>query len=109
MPFTPFTADEVTFKIEIEPEYEDPANFFDDEVAAKVRDVYQADNDWTWCVVKVIARSSLIVGTPVYLRACSYTDEDEFKGDRYYESMCNDALANLNRDAEELYRILTRS
>jgi len=104
--FRPFTADEVTFSISIEPEYEDLRNFFDEEVAAEVGRMCEAGNDWAWCVVKVTARRGLLESDPVYLGACSYADEADFKAGGYYESMCSDALHSLNEVAELVYRDL---
>lgn len=111
----------VTYTIEIEPEeyylakderdnmisladgdydLEKAAFTWFDEVCTRV-------NTWQWCVVKITARyydhktGIELVGTDM-LGCCSYKDEDQFKADGYYVDMCNQALAELIKEAHNV-------
>lgn len=96
--FVELQPNDVTFTVEMEPEYEDPRRFFDDSRDVEfVLQQIKAGNDWEWCTVKVTARYQDFKGV-AYLGACSYEDEKEFLKDASYEDMCADALARLNAE-----------
>ena len=54
-------------------------------------------NEWAWCIVKVTVAWKGWRGTD-YLGACSYASEADFRQPGgYFESMCQTALAELNK------------
>lgn len=79
----------------------DPAGLFasgddtaDAELVAKIR----ADrewNPWAWCCVLVRVTHDEEV-EDVYLGACSYKDENEFRECGYFKDMVDEALARFN-------------
>lgn len=97
------TERDVEITIECHEEDESPAGFFDsgdpeadqetvDEILASLR----RGNEWSWCVVRVVARWQGFEGSSV-LGACSYASERDFKRGGYYEDMVSEAIADLNQ------------
>ena len=69
----------------------------EDEILARLG----AGDVWAWCSVRVEA--VFVVGTVPYkgeacLGGCSYESEEDFTAPGgYYDDLCNEALADLNR------------
>ena len=49
---------------------------------------------WAWCSVCVVAEAGGVEGR-AYLGACSYKDEEDFRRDKYYEQMQEEAKEDL--------------
>ncbi len=103
---------EVTFSLHVDFELEDPAGQFstgdtaeDKAIVQDIRNRIVANDVWAWCSVTVVAHWKDWTGADT-LGCCSYDDETDFRSGDYYESMCDQALDNLNaaiqRDARAL-------
>lgn len=96
------TADEVTFEIVRDDEFEAPEDgFFDDlETVEQIREEYNGGNLWAWCIVKVKAKWKGFEGFDT-LGCCSYKSKEDFMQDGYYTDMKVQALEDLNRQIAE--------
>ena len=56
-------------------------------------------NPWAWCCVRVKAIAGDVFGED-YLGCCSYTSEEDFQRGGYFESMKEQARADLERKLE---------
>ena len=92
----------VEYQIEVLPEDTDPIDHF--ATGCEIRDIELANqirsdlewNEWSWCIVKVTAKSfdGLAVGAAC-LGGCSYEDEAQFRSGLYFEDMKSEALEDL--------------
>lgn len=115
MPARKLTEADVTFTIECEHE-EEPiegnASAIDPETDAEtckwIRDQLDRGNEWAWCSVKVTAKlktaSTLVeLEGADYLGCCSYKSEEDFRQPGgYFDDMKHEALADLQRQIDEL-------
>lgn len=106
----PLTLDECEVTVRCEPEDIDPAEEFDSgdpeqdaQIVADIRHKLECGYDWAWCcaVVTVSYRGIYSVQT---LGGCSYDGEREFREGGYFQSMCREALAELNAKLTGLQR-----
>lgn len=103
------TKKDVTFHVVCEPE-DTPVRgnvmasgnaALDREAENEVLARLDAGDVWAWCSVRVEA--VFMVGTAAYkgeacLGCCSYQSEEDFTAlGGYYDDLCNEALADLNR------------
>ena len=106
------TEDDVEFTIDIGPEdlaIEGNASAIDPETDAEtvawIRDQLERGNELAWCQIIVSCR---LKGVDSDLRgvdslgACSYESIEDFKRDGYYDDMKAGALADLQRQLDEL-------
>lgn len=109
--FRPFTADEVRFRIGVEPDDTPIKGSFAGSTEAETLAMEQAainaaeQSVWGWAVVTVSATWETMLGVSV-LGGCSYKDEADFKACPYYADMVKEALADLNSQAEKLHDTL---
>ena len=66
----------------------------DEECATWIENQLEAGNDWAWCSVRVTARWEGFE-EHTYLGGCSYTSEEDFRKDGYFEDMKHEALQAL--------------
>jgi hypothetical protein len=112
--FRALTREEVTFSIAIEPEDlpiigNAMASGDDDLDIACEKDIIRrldSGNPWAWCCIRVTASWEGFSANE-YLGACSYQDEEDFKSDGYYDSMCQEALTALNAELLSVYQKLS--
>lgn len=99
------TEKDVEFSIDITPELDTPESAIEDPETIKWIDKELAKgNDWAWCFVRVSAHWNGITGFDS-LGCCSYKSEEDFKQDGgYYEDMKKEALRDLNREIENMYK-----
>lgn len=77
----------------------------DEEAEKWVKDQLANGNDWAWARVTVIATYRSFEGRDS-LSCCSYESEGAFKADPYYQSLCEEALENLNNNIAEHFEDL---
>ena len=98
---------EVEYSIHLHPEYDSPEGHFDtgdDEEDERICKQIREDaewNEWAWCTVEVRATWHGVFGN-VFLGACSYTNEADFKRGGYYDDMQKQALDDLCAKLEKL-------
>lgn len=66
---------------------------YDNEVETAILEDLE-HNEWAWCCVRVVASWRGIEGDD-YLGACSYSSEEEFMKEGYYEDMKERAYEDL--------------
>lgn len=105
-------ADEVTFRLVIEPEMEpvrgNAVASGDEALDREIEDGLIArlnsGDDWAWFTATVEASWRSPDGKcytgEAYLGCCSYRDEDDFRGDAYFSDMQKEALDALNSAIE---------
>ena len=107
---------EVRFLLLAEEEIEGPDRDFDPECLETIRKRIEEGDVWAWCtaIVKAVwtnTRHEVFTGEAT-LGACSYDSAEDFKKDSgQYESLCDEALADLqehlNGYAESLESLIT--
>lgn len=102
------TDKDVTFKVFIDPEeasIRGNASAISPEVDKQTEEYIRRElangNEWAWCMVTVVACWKLRRGYSS-LGCCSYKSEGEFREDAYFSDMKTEALANLNKEIEQL-------
>ena len=70
-------------------------NFDSPHQAKEIHKDYLDGNEWAWFCAKVRASYAGIDSEPQYLGCCSYENEEDFKSDSYYDSLVDEALADL--------------
>lgn len=78
---------------------------YDRKVERKIERDLDRGNEWAWCCVRVTARLSRFKGED-YLGGCSYSSQDEFCRDGYFQDMKAEALADLIRNIKEAGGVL---
>jgi hypothetical protein len=96
----------VRYEIDIEPDYSNPFDHFEDEETAEsvLIDRDNNGNDWAWCIVTVTARYDgvgHITGCDT-LGACSYAGVSAFRNGDYYEEMKDAARGELYSALESI-------
>lgn len=102
------TANDVEWTVTAEYEDEQIEGSFEDcdgETAKQIREALEGGNEWAWCCAKVTGRFMHLESTD-YLGCCSYSSEEEFRGDAYFEDMQNSVLAELNKELTEFVATL---
>lgn len=86
-----------------------------DDVADKateewIRGELESGNVWAWAVVSVTATvEGVALEGVAYMGGCSYTSEGDFKAPGgYYAQMCDEALADLERQIVEACSRITK-
>ena len=111
MNIAPITKEEATITVVAEPEHvpvEGNASGsgdddFDREVEHGILSRLQQDEVWAWAAVTVVVAWNGLEGTAC-LGCCSYADEADFRQpDGYFDDLVNEALDQLNQEAEFLY------
>ena len=74
-------------------------------VVEDIQEMIDKHGLWGWCWVDVQVRYGPLVGNAT-LGGCSYKDEDDFKRGGYYEQMVEEALDEVQQQAEELFNKL---
>jgi uncharacterized protein YdcH (DUF465 family) len=109
------TADEVTFTVTCEEEYErieGNASSIDEEtdrsIAQSIRSQLARGNQWAWCCVRVEASGEDFKGD-AYLGCCSYESERDFcASGGHFDDMKIEALDALNAEIARLAHHLNR-
>lgn len=95
--------EKIVVKLDTETEYDTPESAAggDPEYAQDVRAMMEKhNNDWNWCCAKVKVTIAGMLNGPSgtsYLGHCCYENEEDFiQNSGYYETMINDAIAELH-------------
>lgn len=114
MKWKPISREEVTIRLEAEPEFvpvEGNAmasgdDAFDREVEQGILNRINLGDVWAWAMVTVTVSWGPFSASD-HLGCCSYTDEKDFcQPGGYFDDMVYEALAELNRIAQDAYRQL---
>lgn len=112
------TEADVVFYLECEPEdipvrgncMASGDDAFDKECEDKILAELDDGNEWAWCCVKVTARLNQCPSLEgnAFLGGCSYESEEDFiKHSGYYEDMKRQALADLQKQVDQIEQQLT--
>ena len=98
----------IKFSISIEPEIESPERMEMNQYALDwIQEQLERGNEWAWCCVTVTAELEGFKGK-AHLGGCAYEDERQFKIDGYYEDLCAEAKADLERVINDTRERLAR-
>lgn len=81
----------------------------DDEADREVEDDIlrrlESGEEWAWCTVRVVATYEGFEGDD-YLGCCSYTSEEDFRADAYFDDMVSEARSRLAEELERVAKVL---
>ncbi len=83
-------------------------SFDEEDVNRFVNDVYEMIDKydlWGWCQVEVKASYASLCGA-AYLGGCSYEGEEDFKKGGYFEQMADEAIAELQQNIDDTYKLI---
>lgn len=76
-------------------------DLYDKEVEDEILNRLENGDYWAWCSVEVRATYKGLAASD-YLGACSYANEQDFKEGGYYTDMCDNVLADIQEQLNEL-------
>lgn len=104
---------EIDFTIECHPEDDSPVGNvsasgdagYDREIENQVMKDLESGNEWAWC--RAVVRGEWKgLAAEEHLGGCSYKSEEDFKSGGYYEDMCEEVRAEIQRQAENIVEAL---